>query len=49
MGNQLATIRLKVAPHSEHVARLIEKIEAGGKFEVVAGKSENTLTLRIKR
>ena len=40
MGKEIARVQPLIPAHAEDIGRLIEVIEHGGKFEVVADESE---------
>ena len=40
MGKEIARVRPLIPAHAEDIGRLIDTIERGGKFEVIADESE---------
>jgi len=40
MGKEIARVRPLIPAHAEDIGRLIDAIEQGGEFEVVADESE---------
>ena len=50
IGKAVAHVRPLVPAHAKDIGRLIERIEAGGEFEVVADRGEQgSFTVRVKK
>ena len=50
MTKEIARVRPLIPAHAEDIGRLIERIEAGGEFEVVADRGEKgSFTVRVKK
>jgi len=49
MRKEIAHVQPLIPAHAEKIGKLIERIEAGGDFEVVADKGERgSFTVRVK-
>ena len=49
MTKEIAHVRPLILAHAEDIGKLIDRIEAGGEFEVVADKGEKgSFTVRVK-